>query len=245
AVAARYTQGPGMDEHLAQLREGATYYYEADGLGSITSLTDSGGAVVRTYVYNVFGWWASGSGTLLNPYHFTGRDSDTGWFTGFNYHRARYYDSQFGRFHSEDPISFDGGVNFYTYVENNPANFNDPYGLYKRLPGVPPVTNPEMVRFLQCMDKCTGREETVTATTNGLHLDPGHAAGTSVDISPTGTPSRRIFCCAGRCGAEYALDERKFKTKYSTGPHYHIQLVAPAEPKRNAIPPECRPCRPR
>ena len=53
--------------------------------------------MVRTYVYSAFGWWVSGSGTLLNPYHFTGRDSDTGWFTGFNYHRARYYDSQSGR----------------------------------------------------------------------------------------------------------------------------------------------------
>ncbi|MGH9862619.1 MAG: hypothetical protein ACRD35_04270, partial [Candidatus Acidiferrales bacterium] len=62
AVAVRYTQGPEADQHLAQLRAGVTSYYEADGLGSITSLSDAAGAVVRTYVYNVFGWWASGSG---------------------------------------------------------------------------------------------------------------------------------------------------------------------------------------
>jgi uncharacterized protein RhaS with RHS repeats len=30
---------------------------------------------------------------------------------------------------AEDPIDFDGGTNFYTYVENNPANYADPDGL--------------------------------------------------------------------------------------------------------------------
>jgi len=127
-VTVRYTQGLGVDEVLAQLRSGASYYYEADGLGSITSLSDSAGVVGRSYNYSAFGWWVSGSGTLLNPYHFTGRESDTGWFTGFNYHRARYYDSAVGRFISEDPIGFDGGMNFYTYVENNPAKLTDPSG---------------------------------------------------------------------------------------------------------------------
>ena len=36
-VGARYTQGSGIDEPLAMLRSGTTSYYEADGLGSITS----------------------------------------------------------------------------------------------------------------------------------------------------------------------------------------------------------------
>lgn len=29
---------------------------------------------------------------------------------------------------SEDPIGFNGGINFYAYVENNPVNANDPMG---------------------------------------------------------------------------------------------------------------------
>ncbi len=46
-----------------------------------------------------------------------------------NYYRARYYDPKVGRFISEDPIGFAGGVNFYEYAFSNPANWVDPYGL--------------------------------------------------------------------------------------------------------------------
>src|SRR5262245_10396284 len=45
------------------------------------------------------------------------------------YYRARYYDPKVGRFISEDPIRFLGGVNFYAYVENDPINRTDPFGL--------------------------------------------------------------------------------------------------------------------
>ena len=37
---AYYTQGEGIDEPLAMTGAGGTYFYHADGLGSITSLTD-------------------------------------------------------------------------------------------------------------------------------------------------------------------------------------------------------------
>jgi hypothetical protein len=43
-VLARYSGTQKVDEPLAELRSGATSYYEADGLGSITSLTGSSGA---------------------------------------------------------------------------------------------------------------------------------------------------------------------------------------------------------
>jgi len=53
------------------------------------------------------------------------RDPDTELL----YYRARFYDPQLGRFISEDPISLEGGINFYTYVQNDPLNFLDPIGL--------------------------------------------------------------------------------------------------------------------
>jgi len=46
-----------------------------------------------------------------------------------SYYRARYYDSNPGRFLSEDPIDFAGGINFYAYVQNDPLNLADPLGL--------------------------------------------------------------------------------------------------------------------
>lgn len=58
---------------------------------------------------------------------FTGREWDPE--TGLYYYRARYYDAKVGRFISEDPIGFDGGVNLYAYVYDNPVIFTDPTGL--------------------------------------------------------------------------------------------------------------------
>ena len=43
--------------------------------------------------------------------------------------RNRYYDPHSGRFTAEDPIGFTSGLNFYTYVRNNPTDFVDPLGL--------------------------------------------------------------------------------------------------------------------
>ncbi|MBI4653852.1 MAG: RHS repeat-associated core domain-containing protein [Nitrospirae bacterium] len=50
-------------------------------------------------------------------------------FTFVNASEARWYDPESGRFLSEDPIGFQGGVNFYVYVLNNPVNHTDPLGL--------------------------------------------------------------------------------------------------------------------
>ncbi len=43
SVVARYSQTDSIDEPLAMLRSSATSYYQADGLGSVTSLTPSSG----------------------------------------------------------------------------------------------------------------------------------------------------------------------------------------------------------
>ena len=46
-----------------------------------------------------------------------------------SHYRARYYDPIPGRFLSEDPVRYSGGIDFYAYARNNPTTFNDPYGL--------------------------------------------------------------------------------------------------------------------
>ena len=140
----RYTQGSGVDEPLAMLKSGTTSYYEADGLGSVSSLSNSSGALASTYVYDSFGRLLASSGTITNPYRFTGRELDSE--TGVYYYRARYYDPSLGRFISEDPIQFDGGTNFYAYAGNDPLNLIDPTGLApacgcSEVPKMPPTIN--------------------------------------------------------------------------------------------------------
>jgi RHS repeat-associated protein len=126
-VVARYSQGQGVDEPLAMLRSNATSYYQADGLGSVTSLTNGSGTTAETYTYDSFGKQTASSGSLVNPFQYTGRESDAE--TGQYYYRARYYDQTMGRFVNEDPAGFDAGENFYAYVKNEPIDFFDPYGL--------------------------------------------------------------------------------------------------------------------
>jgi RHS repeat-associated protein len=124
---ARYSLTEDTDEPLALLRSGATSYYEADGLGSITSMTNSSGVAAETYTYDSFGKRAASTGALTNPFQYTAREFDTE--TGLYYYRARYYDQSTGRFLNEDPLGFGGGINFYPYVGNNPPNAGDPFGL--------------------------------------------------------------------------------------------------------------------
>jgi RHS repeat-associated protein len=133
-----YIHGPGIDEAFA--REDPTgnrRYYHSDGLGSVVKETNSSGLVTLTRRYDAFGnlepqfWTRDG-------YSFTGREWDME--TGLYYYRARYYDPKIGRFLSEDPIGFDGGANFYAYVDNNPTNHTDPYGLFKW--PAPPIVPP-------------------------------------------------------------------------------------------------------
>jgi RHS repeat-associated protein len=136
---ARYSQGLNIDEPLAILRGGATSFYHEDGLGSVTSLSNGAGSLAQTYAYDSFGKQTGSTGSLTNPFQYTGRESDSE--TGLYFYRARYYDQSVGRFLSEDPIRFRGGQNFYAYTGNNPTNFADPEGLLKaccrpvRIPG--------------------------------------------------------------------------------------------------------------
>ena len=63
AVVARYADGPNTDEPLAELRGGAISYYEADGLGSVSSLSDTAGTLAETYSYDAFGKQITSSGS--------------------------------------------------------------------------------------------------------------------------------------------------------------------------------------
>jgi RHS repeat-associated protein len=125
-VLARYARTKRLDEPLSELRSGTTSYYQQDGLGSVTSLSNAAGAVVETYTYDSYGKSTASTGTLVNPFQYTGREFDSETTLLFN--RARYFDPSAGRFLNQDPIRFGGGTNFYAYTRNNPVVRIDPFG---------------------------------------------------------------------------------------------------------------------
>ena len=105
-----------------------SFSFNADGLGSISSLSNAAGSIANTYTYDSFGKLTASTGSLVNPFQYTARESDTE--TGLYYYRARYYDPNTGKFLSEDPTKFGAGLNFYTYTGNDPAGFRDPGDLH-------------------------------------------------------------------------------------------------------------------
>jgi RHS repeat-associated protein len=125
-VLSRFAQDEGVDHPLAESTASGLDYYEQDGLGSVTSLTNSSGALALSYTYDSFGKITTSSGSVTNPFRYTGRDFDPE--TGLYYYRARYYDPATGRFLSEDRIRFWGDADFYLYAHNNPVLYVDPLG---------------------------------------------------------------------------------------------------------------------
>jgi RHS repeat-associated protein len=144
-VTARYTMALGVDEPLAATRGVATSFYEADGLGSITSLTDASSTITNTYTYDAFGRRIASTGTVANPFQYAAREFDSE--TGSMYYRARYYSPDTGRFLSEDPAQFGTGENLYPYVGNSPTNFVDPSGLQQLKPQPLPLPRGKVIPF--------------------------------------------------------------------------------------------------
>lgn len=126
-VLARYTAKQNIDEPLAELRSSTTSYYSQDGLGSVTSLTSSAGALGNTYTYDSFGKLTASMGSIANRFEYTAREFDSE--TSLYFYRARYYDPLTGRFVSEDPRrDVARGMNFYPYVRSSAPNLVDPDG---------------------------------------------------------------------------------------------------------------------
>jgi RHS repeat-associated protein len=82
---------------------------------------------VSEYAYDVYGKATLSGSETGNMRLFTGREYDQE--IGLYYNRARYYDSNLGRFISRDPIGVADNVDLYSYTANNPVNSVDRMGL--------------------------------------------------------------------------------------------------------------------
>ncbi len=114
---------------VAMTAGGATYYLGYDQVGSLRTVSDADGSVVKEISYDSFGTILSDSNPALAvPFGFAGglHDRDTG-LVKFGF---RDYDPAIGRWVAKDPIFFAGGdVDLYGYVLGDPVNAFDPLGL--------------------------------------------------------------------------------------------------------------------
>ena len=104
-----------------------TYYFHKNHLWSVVWITDASWVTVSEYDYDSFGNFTLSGYDTGNTRLFTWREYDEE--INLYYLRARYYDSQTGRFISRDPIWQVDDVNLYAYVGNNPLGFIDLHGL--------------------------------------------------------------------------------------------------------------------
>jgi len=118
--------GLAIDEIYTRSSSTSTTGFLTDALGSTVALTDRSGAVTAHYTYEPYGATTK-TGSEDTSFQYTGRENDSS--TNLYYYRARYYLPQLGRFISQDPIGFLGGINSYAYVGSNPLWYTDPLGL--------------------------------------------------------------------------------------------------------------------
>ncbi len=126
-----YAGGRVISEIVRAGGSDQTLYFHADHLGSIDTISTN--AVPPQWSHQRFDAFGASVGTpsSLTRASFTGheRDDDLGLIDM----KGRVYDPLAGRFLSADPLMQDPfstqGLNQYSYVFNNPANYVDPSGL--------------------------------------------------------------------------------------------------------------------
>lgn len=140
---------------------GNQYWYHYDQHGNVIRMTDATGATVAAYKYDAWGNITSSTPVGseikdLNPFRYSGYwyDNETGKY----YLKARYYDSQIGRFLSKDPITVFVGsqlsLNAYAYAGNEPVGYVDTSGLMpKRADRETPQEEAEDVQLYSNMKK--------------------------------------------------------------------------------------------
>ena len=125
--------GLGVDSNYAVLGSGGTVQFGlTDALGSTTTIADASGAVKGSFAYEPLGATTASGAAAGYPFQYIGRIPVA---NNLYYFRARFYNTTVGRFISEDPLGFAGGINLYGYALDDPLDLSDPSGEF--LPLIP------------------------------------------------------------------------------------------------------------
>ena len=76
--------------------------------------------------------------------------------SNLHYNTRRYYDPKIGRYITQDPIGFSGGLNLYRYANGNPINRIDPTGeiVPAIILGVRIVATEAAIMYGRCVANC-------------------------------------------------------------------------------------------
>jgi RHS repeat-associated protein len=121
----------GSVQFSYETASGQAYYYTRDHLGSTRELCNSSGSIVARYSYDPYGRATLVSGTNLATKQYAGEYAHQP--SGLNLTQYRVYDPNTGRWYSRDPLEDAErmeGPNLYAYVQDDPINLTDPFGLY-------------------------------------------------------------------------------------------------------------------
>jgi RHS repeat-associated protein len=103
------------------------YHFVHNGTGNVSHLTDSAGSVAQKYNFEAFGNVVAKTGSLVNSRLFQTKEANAK--SGLIYFGARWYNPTLGRWLSPDPLGIVDGPNIYAYLNNDPVNKTDPWGL--------------------------------------------------------------------------------------------------------------------
>ncbi len=126
-VVSQFANGLGLESSV--LASGVAAFYQFDDSGNTAAVTGANGSVMDAYSFLPFGEKVNDTVTAANPFDYVGQFGVADDRNGLYYMRARYYDTDTGRYISEDPVGLIGGTNVYEYVNNTPGVSIDPIGL--------------------------------------------------------------------------------------------------------------------